>query len=103
MAATFYSNRSSMRKKRPLGTSDHSPKTIEARNLMQGTRTDFKSIFYNLKTDAKEEKEDIEDGVEDISVKGKKKDIEDGEEDISVKGEKKDIEDGEEDQSPTIM
>ena len=83
MAATFYSNRSSMRKKRPLGTSDNSPTAIEARNLMQGTRTDFKSIFYNLKTDVRGEKGDIEDGEEDISIKGEKKDIEDGEEDIS--------------------
>ena len=67
MSATFYSNRSSMRKKRPLGTSDNSPTEMATRNLMQGTKTDFKSIFYNLKADAKEEKEDIEAGEEDIS------------------------------------
>ena len=67
MSATFYSNRSSMRKKRPLGTSDNSPTDMVSKNIMQGTRTDFKSIFYNLKQEAKEEKEDVEEGAEDIS------------------------------------
>ena len=56
-----------MRKKRPLGTSDNSPTDMVSHNLMQGTRTDFKSIFYNLKQDAKEDKEEIEDGAEDVS------------------------------------
>ena len=63
MSATFYSNRSSMRKKKPLGTSDTSPTEMVSRNLMQGTKTDFKSIFY-LKPDPKE---DEEEALEDKS------------------------------------
>ena len=57
MSATFYSNRSSMRKKKPLGTSDNSPTELVSRNMMQGTKTDFKSIFY-LKPDPKEDEGD---------------------------------------------
>ena len=46
MSSTFYSNRGSFRKKPPLGESDTSPSEVVTRNMMQGTRTDFKSIFY---------------------------------------------------------
>ena len=52
-----------MRKKKPLGTSDTSPTEMVSRNLMQGTKTDFKSIFY-LKPDPKE---DEEEALEDKS------------------------------------
>ena len=52
-----------MRKKKPLGTSDNSPTELVSRNMMQGTKTDFKSIFY-LKPDPKE---DEGDALEDKS------------------------------------